>query len=154
MYYSPRFRSARLIIDGVIQRVIDDVPMAIDNKFLEGFRDRLQDFLLDKLGIGGFNSTERCASYLAEDPVVVAERVNQQEETTRECTNRAGEFRHVYLVFSFCSWKNVFVKVIHSYSEPTNSIENNSSTENSSYSRYSVHDYDNTQRSCTFILGR
>ena len=48
--------------------------MAIDNKFLEGFRDRLQDFLLDKLGIGGPNSTVRCASYLAEDPTVVAER--------------------------------------------------------------------------------
>ncbi|GJE96959.1 Dynamin domain-conaining protein [Phanerochaete sordida] len=56
------------------KRVIDDVPMAIEDKFLTMFSNRLQEFLLSKLGIGGPNSSARCAAYLAEDPVVVAER--------------------------------------------------------------------------------
>ena len=47
--------------------------MAIDDKFLAQFSRRLQEFLLGKLGIGRPNAGARCAAYIAEEPVVVAE---------------------------------------------------------------------------------
>ncbi|EKM52205.1 uncharacterized protein PHACADRAFT_198273 [Phanerochaete carnosa HHB-10118-sp] len=47
------------------KRMIDDVPMAVDDKFLAMFSGHLQEFLLSKLGIGGPNSSARCAAYLA-----------------------------------------------------------------------------------------
>ena len=54
--------------------MIDDVPMAIDDKFLGLFSKNLQEFLLSKLGIGAANASARCAAYLAEDPGVAAAR--------------------------------------------------------------------------------
>ncbi len=50
-----------------IQRVIDLVPMAIDRSFLKTFAESLQEFLIEKLGLGTPNAKVRCASYLAED---------------------------------------------------------------------------------------
>ena len=72
--------------------------MAIDDKFLAVFRDRLQDFLLEKLGIGGPNSTARCAGYLAEDPTVVAER---EELTSKK--NRLEAVQSELLNFGLAS---------------------------------------------------
>lgn len=57
-----------------IQRVIDDIPMTIDNMFLFAFADQLQSHLIEKLGLGSPNARLRCTGYLAEDPAVVAER--------------------------------------------------------------------------------
>lgn len=48
--------------------------MTIDNEFLFAFAQSLQPFLIEKLGLGSPTASARCAAYLAEDPVVVAER--------------------------------------------------------------------------------
>ncbi|KAH8092249.1 P-loop containing nucleoside triphosphate hydrolase protein [Cristinia sonorae] len=56
------------------KRMIDNVPMTIDNMFLFAFARELQPCLIEKLGLGSFSSAARCASYLAEDPNVVHER--------------------------------------------------------------------------------
>ncbi len=56
------------------QRVIDYVPMTIDANFLFALADSLQAFLIEKLGLGSQTSAMRCATYLSEDPNIVARR--------------------------------------------------------------------------------
>ncbi|KAH9932350.1 P-loop containing nucleoside triphosphate hydrolase protein [Fomitopsis serialis] len=56
------------------KRVIDYIPLSIDHLFLYGLSERLQDTLIEKLGLGSVKSTERCAAYLSEDANVVAAR--------------------------------------------------------------------------------
>ncbi|KZT66613.1 hypothetical protein DAEQUDRAFT_714663 [Daedalea quercina L-15889] len=56
------------------KRVIDYVPLSIDHLFLYGLSERLQDTLIEKLGLGSAKSTERCVAYLSEDANVVAAR--------------------------------------------------------------------------------
>ncbi|TFY75946.1 hypothetical protein EWM64_g8066 [Hericium alpestre] len=56
------------------KRIIDCVPMHIDNKFVKGILQDLHPFLVNKMGLVGRGATERCARYLAEDPDVVAQR--------------------------------------------------------------------------------
>ncbi|KAI0791138.1 P-loop containing nucleoside triphosphate hydrolase protein [Abortiporus biennis] len=56
------------------KRVIDNIPMNIDNWFLFPFADELQGFLIAKLGLGASNATSRCSAFLTEDPNIVAER--------------------------------------------------------------------------------
>lgn len=56
------------------QRIIDYAPLSIDHLFLYGLSERLQDTLIEKLGLGSARSTERCTAYLSEDPGVVAAR--------------------------------------------------------------------------------
>ncbi|TCD63213.1 hypothetical protein EIP91_005825 [Steccherinum ochraceum] len=63
------------------KRVIDNIPMAIDQSFLFAFAYALQPYLIKKLGLGTATSSQRCALYLAEDPNVVAER---EELTARK----------------------------------------------------------------------
>lgn len=54
--------------------MIDVIPATIDDKFLVAFRDALQSSLLQRLALGGPDSAGRCATYLMEDPAIVAER--------------------------------------------------------------------------------
>lgn len=56
------------------QRVIDYVPLSIDESFLYASADALQDFLIEKLELGKPDATERCRAYLIEDPSIVANR--------------------------------------------------------------------------------
>ncbi|KAH9830095.1 P-loop containing nucleoside triphosphate hydrolase protein [Rhodofomes roseus] len=56
------------------KRIIDYVPLSVDHLFLFGLSERLQDTLIEKLGLGSAKSTERCAAYLSEDASVVAAR--------------------------------------------------------------------------------
>ncbi|TFK46143.1 hypothetical protein OE88DRAFT_1687998 [Heliocybe sulcata] len=53
------------------KRVIDNVPLLIDHKFVRAIAKELQAFLILKLGLGTANASSRCAAYLAEDPSVV-----------------------------------------------------------------------------------
>ncbi len=48
--------------------------MVIDKTFLFAFAESLQGCLIEKLGLGMPNSTTRCATYLSEEPDVVARR--------------------------------------------------------------------------------
>lgn len=48
--------------------------MAIDHTFLFAFAETLQDFLIEKLGLGTANAAALCKAYLAEDPNIVTER--------------------------------------------------------------------------------
>lgn len=66
-----------------MQRVIDYVPMMIDKQFLHAFKDALQGFLIEKLGLGTQKAAARCALYLAEDPGVVAQRDEQTQKKER-----------------------------------------------------------------------
>ncbi|KAM5536973.1 hypothetical protein V8D89_009302 [Ganoderma adspersum] len=54
------------------KRIIDYVPLSIDQHFLYAFAQGLQAVLFDKLGLGSTNAETRCAAYIAEDPAVVA----------------------------------------------------------------------------------
>ncbi len=54
-----------------LQRVIDYVPLSIDNHFLYAFAEGLQAVLFEKLGLGSPNADTKCASYVAEEPGVV-----------------------------------------------------------------------------------
>ncbi|KAI0758724.1 P-loop containing nucleoside triphosphate hydrolase protein [Fomes fomentarius] len=54
------------------KRVIDYVPLSIDNHFLYAFAEGLQAVLFEKLGLGSPNADAKCASYVAEEPSVVA----------------------------------------------------------------------------------
>ncbi|KDQ60446.1 hypothetical protein JAAARDRAFT_191825 [Jaapia argillacea MUCL 33604] len=56
------------------KRVIDNIPLIIDLKFVRAIGKDLQPFLIGKLGLGTPNASIRCASYLAEDPHIVARR--------------------------------------------------------------------------------
>ena len=66
-----------------LQRIIDYVPLSIDHLFLYGLSERLQDTLIEKLGLGSAKSTERCAAYLSEDPGVVAARAELMSKKER-----------------------------------------------------------------------
>ena len=57
--------------------------MSIDHLFLYGLSERLQDTLIEKLGLGSAKSTERCAAYLSEDPGVVAARAEMMSKKER-----------------------------------------------------------------------
>ncbi|KAI1791422.1 P-loop containing nucleoside triphosphate hydrolase protein [Ganoderma leucocontextum] len=54
------------------KRIIDYIPLSIDQHFLYAFSQALQAVLFDKLGLGSPNSETRCAAYIAEEPGVVA----------------------------------------------------------------------------------
>ncbi|TFY83071.1 hypothetical protein EWM64_g941 [Hericium alpestre] len=56
------------------KRVIDTIPSMIDLVFLKGVQNDIQNFLLEKIQIGGKDGRDLCARYLAEDPDVVARR--------------------------------------------------------------------------------
>ncbi|KAE9397406.1 hypothetical protein BT96DRAFT_1020873 [Gymnopus androsaceus JB14] len=56
------------------KRMIDNIPCFIDLLFVRKLGDTLQPFLISKFGMGTPSANERCASYLGEDPVVVANR--------------------------------------------------------------------------------
>ncbi|PIL30975.1 transporter [Ganoderma sinense ZZ0214-1] len=62
----------RAYFDVAYKRIIDYIPLSIDEHFLYAFVESLQPVLFEKLGLGSANSHARCLSYLAEDPQVVA----------------------------------------------------------------------------------
>ena len=77
------------------QRLIDDVPSAIDFEFLRAFGEDLQAHLLKQLGLGTADAITRCATYLEEDPTIVAEREEllgrkQRLESVQEVLLRFG----------------------------------------------------------------
>ncbi|TFK84004.1 hypothetical protein K466DRAFT_239334 [Polyporus arcularius HHB13444] len=53
------------------KRVIDYIPLSIDQHFLYTLAEGLQPVLLEKLGVGTSTADARCASYIAEEPGVV-----------------------------------------------------------------------------------
>ncbi|KAF5349459.1 hypothetical protein D9757_012431 [Collybiopsis confluens] len=56
------------------KRMIDNIPRFIDLLFVRELARTLQPFLIAKFGLGTPSANERCASYLGEDPAVVARR--------------------------------------------------------------------------------
>ncbi|PSR74398.1 hypothetical protein PHLCEN_2v9906 [Hermanssonia centrifuga] len=68
------------------QRIIDYVPMSIDNVLLSAFAESLQACLIEKLGLGSPNCATRCAMYLSEDPSVVAKRDELKSRKARLST--------------------------------------------------------------------
>ncbi|KAF5339054.1 hypothetical protein D9758_014124 [Tetrapyrgos nigripes] len=56
------------------KRIIDNIPSFIDLRFVKALSKELQPFLITKFGLGNSSASERCAQYLAEDPVVVERR--------------------------------------------------------------------------------
>ncbi|KDQ60443.1 hypothetical protein JAAARDRAFT_125646, partial [Jaapia argillacea MUCL 33604] len=56
------------------KRIIDNIPLMIDLQFVKAVGEDLQPFLVGKLGLGNSSASERCASYLVEDPSVVTKR--------------------------------------------------------------------------------
>ncbi|EPQ51165.1 hypothetical protein GLOTRDRAFT_141261 [Gloeophyllum trabeum ATCC 11539] len=75
------------------KRVIDNVPLMIDHKFVRAIAKDLQSSLISQLGLGTANASTRCATYLAEDPHVVARREEliarkkRLEGVTKELSN-------------------------------------------------------------------
>ncbi|KAL0571650.1 hypothetical protein V5O48_010308 [Marasmius crinis-equi] len=65
------------------KRIIDNIPGLIDLRFLKALGKELQPFLVKKLGLGAGSANEACAAYLAEDPVVIAQRNELMARQTR-----------------------------------------------------------------------
>lgn len=63
-----------MLLTAALQRVIDNIPMAIDYYFLYAFEEQLHERLFERLGLGAANAAVRCSAYIAEDPSVVAAR--------------------------------------------------------------------------------
>ncbi|KAJ7629835.1 P-loop containing nucleoside triphosphate hydrolase protein [Mycena rosella] len=61
-------------VRGYFQRVIDNIPSLIDSKFLRAIAQTLQQDLISEFGLGGENANAACATFLAEDPRLVAKR--------------------------------------------------------------------------------
>ena len=59
---------------GFARRIIDYIPLSIDQHFLYSFADGLQSVLFERLGLGAPNADARCETYIAEEPSVVASR--------------------------------------------------------------------------------
>ncbi|TFK69298.1 hypothetical protein BDN72DRAFT_768086 [Pluteus cervinus] len=57
------------------KRVIDNIPMLIDLKFVRAVAEDMQKFLVEKLDLGGEGTRGRCMEYLQQDPGV-----NQRRE--------------------------------------------------------------------------
>jgi len=56
------------------KRVIDIMPLAIDEDFVCGVSHDMQEIVMEGLGLGGVDANRQAGEYLAEDPDVVAER--------------------------------------------------------------------------------
>ncbi|EIW56258.1 uncharacterized protein TRAVEDRAFT_49098 [Trametes versicolor FP-101664 SS1] len=56
------------------KRIIDYIPLSIDQHFLYALAERLQGVLIEKLGLGSAKADARCAQYVAEDPHINAQR--------------------------------------------------------------------------------
>ncbi|KAJ6582935.1 P-loop containing nucleoside triphosphate hydrolase protein [Mycena vulgaris] len=56
------------------KRVIDNIPSLIDSKFLRAIAQTLQQDLISEFGLGSGNANAACATFLAEDPRLVAKR--------------------------------------------------------------------------------
>ena len=61
----------------------DNIPLAIDHDFMFALADSLQDSLVEKLGLGSKDASERCMAYLAEAPHIVATREELQGRKRR-----------------------------------------------------------------------
>ncbi|KAK7679583.1 hypothetical protein QCA50_017293 [Cerrena zonata] len=78
------------------QRIIDNIPMAIDHGFLTPFSHKLQTFLIEKLELSGEKAAERCANYATQDARTTAQREEllaqktRLENTRRELLNFAS----------------------------------------------------------------
>ncbi|KAG8946753.1 hypothetical protein FRC04_011409 [Tulasnella sp. 424] len=56
------------------KRVIDIVPLSIDEDFVVGLAQDAQDILMEGLGLTGLDANKQAGEFLAEDPEIVAER--------------------------------------------------------------------------------
>lgn len=56
------------------QRIIDLLPLTIDEDFVVGLAQDAQDILMEGLGLTGLDANKQAAEFLAEDPDIVAER--------------------------------------------------------------------------------
>ncbi|KAG8993005.1 hypothetical protein FRB94_011150 [Tulasnella sp. JGI-2019a] len=56
------------------KRIIDILPLVIDEDFLFGLAQEAMDILMEGLGMAGTDNGARAAEFLAEDPEIVAER--------------------------------------------------------------------------------
>lgn len=75
--------------------MIDNVPGLIDLKFVKAVTKDLQTFLIEKFSLGSDAGTEKCKSFLVEDPMVMAQR---QELLARE--KRLLSVQHELELFS------------------------------------------------------
>lgn len=56
------------------QRIIDILPLTIDEDFVCGLAEDTQDILMEGLGLTGGDANKQAGDFLAEDPDIVAER--------------------------------------------------------------------------------
>ncbi|KAG9045356.1 hypothetical protein FS837_006454 [Tulasnella sp. UAMH 9824] len=56
------------------KRIIDLLPLTIDEDFVVGLAQDAQDILMEGLGLTGLDANKQAAEFLAEDPDIVAER--------------------------------------------------------------------------------
>jgi Dynamin GTPase effector domain len=66
-----------------MQRVIDNIPRAIDLDFIRALGDQVQNALIDKLQIGLEEGRDRAASYVADDPRISLGRDELEGKTAR-----------------------------------------------------------------------
>ncbi|KAI0650980.1 P-loop containing nucleoside triphosphate hydrolase protein [Trametes meyenii] len=71
------------------KRVIDYVPLAIDEDLLYALAGKLQSVLIEKLGLGSAKADARCVVYIAEDPHVVSLRAELMAKKKLEAVQRA-----------------------------------------------------------------
>ncbi|KAF7360170.1 hypothetical protein MVEN_00745500 [Mycena venus] len=65
------------------KRVIDNIPALIDSKFLRAIAQNLQQELISEFGLGSENANAVCATFLVEDPRVVARREELMTKSRR-----------------------------------------------------------------------
>lgn len=85
--------------------MVDSVKGHIDVLFVQGIAKDLFSFLLSGLEVTGPNATERCAAFLAEDPIIARQRAElvarqrrlqgAQEELTSYMNKLREEVRRV-----------------------------------------------------------
>ncbi|KAH0580123.1 hypothetical protein H2248_002929 [Termitomyces sp. 'cryptogamus'] len=76
------------------KRVIDTIPSLIDLLFVRAIADDMQPSLITQFSLGTVDAKERCAMYLAENPMVV---VKRKELTVRK--ERLEEVKHALHAF-------------------------------------------------------
>lgn len=78
-----------------LQRIIDILPLAIDEDFICGLAKDSLDVLMEGLGLGGANANKQAGDFLAEDPEIVAERDQLLQKLARvdEVWDRLSKFK-------------------------------------------------------------
>jgi hypothetical protein len=77
-----------------LQRIIDDVPRIVDRDFIQSLGKQIHGALVEGIGIGSENATERARLYLAEEPddVLRREELNAKQQRLEEVLKKLFNF--------------------------------------------------------------